>query len=118
AVLTAPEHRRRRPLVREPDRERVEVEGQADGAGHPVRVGYAAVIPYHRFDGPDDAPVLVLSNSLGTTHEMWEPQLDALTRHFRVLRYDRRGHGRSEVRPGPYTVPELAGDVIELLNAL
>jgi 3-oxoadipate enol-lactonase len=76
------------------------------------------MIPFHRFDGPADAPVLLLSNSLGTTHEMWEPQLEALTEHFRVLRYDRRGHGRSEVPPGPYTMAELAGDVIELLDSL
>jgi len=77
-----------------------------------------AVIPYHRFDGPEDAPVLLLSNSLGTTHTMWDPQIAALTEHFRVLRYDRRGHGRSEVPPGPYTIAELASDVIELLDSL
>jgi 3-oxoadipate enol-lactonase len=76
------------------------------------------MIPYHRFDGPDDAPVLLLSNSLGTTHAMWEPQIPALTEHFRVLRYDRRGHGRSEVPAGPYTIGELAGDVLELLDSL
>lgn len=76
------------------------------------------MIPYHRFDGPEDAPVLLLSNSLGTTHAMWDPQLPALTRHFRVLRYDRRGHGRSQVPPGPYSIPELAADVLELLDAL
>jgi 3-oxoadipate enol-lactonase len=76
------------------------------------------MVPFHRLDGPEDAPVLLLSNSLGTTHEMWEPQLDALAEHFRVLRYDRRGHGRSEVPPGPYTIADLAGDVIELLDSL
>jgi 3-oxoadipate enol-lactonase len=76
------------------------------------------MIPFHRFDGPEDAPVLLLSNSLGTTHAMWEPQVDALTGYFRVLRYDRRGHGRSEAPPGPYTIAELAGDVIDLLDAL
>ena len=62
--------------------------------------------------------MLLLSNSLGTTNAMWDPQIAALTEHFRVLRYDRRGHGRSEVPPGPYTVAELAGDVIELLDSL
>jgi 3-oxoadipate enol-lactonase len=76
------------------------------------------VIPFHRFDGPEDAPLLLLSNSLGTTHEMWNPQLGALTEHFRVLRYDRRGHGQSAVPPGPYSIGELAGDVIELLDSL
>jgi len=76
------------------------------------------MIPYHRFDGPEDAPVLLLSNSLGTTHAMWDPQLAAFTEHFRVLRYDRRGHGRSDVLPGPYTIADLARDVIELLDSL
>ncbi len=76
------------------------------------------MVPYHRFDGPEDAPVLLLSNSLGTTHAMWDPQLEALTRHFRVLRYDRRGHGRSDTPPGPYSIAGLAGDVIELLDSL
>jgi len=72
----------------------------------------------HRFDGPEDAPVLLLSNSLGTTHEMWNPQMAALTEHFRVLRYDRRGHGQSAVPPGPYRIADMAGDVIELLDSL
>ena len=76
------------------------------------------MIPFHRFDGPEDAPVLLLSNSLGTTHEMWQPQVDALSGYFRVLRYDRRGHGRSDVLPGPYSIAALAGDVIELLDSL
>jgi 3-oxoadipate enol-lactonase len=76
------------------------------------------VIPFHRFDGPEDAPVLLLSNSLGTTHEMWEPQLSAVTKHFRVLRYDRRGHGQSAVLPSPYSIGAMAGDVIELLDSL
>jgi 3-oxoadipate enol-lactonase len=76
------------------------------------------MIPHHRFDGPADAPVLVLSNSLGTTLELWDPQLDAFTAHFRVLRYDRRGHGRSAVPHGPYTIAELGTDVSELLDSL
>jgi len=76
------------------------------------------MLPFHRFDGPEDAPVLLLSNSLGTTHEMWDPQLAAFTRHFRVLRYDRRGHGRSPVQPGPCTIEEVAGDVVELLDTV
>lgn len=76
------------------------------------------MIPFHRFDGPEDAPVLLLSNSLGTTNEMWNPQLAALTEHFRVLRYDRRGHGQSAVPPGPYSIGAMAGDVVELLDSL
>lgn len=65
-----------------------------------------------------DAPVLVLSNSLGTTLDMWLPQMAALLEHFRVLRYDTRGHGQSEVTPGPYTISQLGGDVLALMDHL
>lgn len=68
-------------------------------------------------DGPVDVPCLVLSNSLGSTHEMWAQQVEPFARHFRVLRYDTRGHGRSAVTPGPYTVELLARDVLALLDA-
>lgn len=70
----------------------------------------------YRFDGRDDAPVLVLSNSLGTTLEMWEPQIPALSEHFRVLRYDTRGHGQTSVPPGPYTIAQMGMDVLALLS--
>jgi 3-oxoadipate enol-lactonase len=73
---------------------------------------------HYRFDGADDAPVLVLASSLGATHAMWNSNVDAFTRRYRVLRYDHRGHGASEVPPGPYTVEELAADVIALLDDL
>lgn len=73
---------------------------------------------HYVIDGPDDAPVLVLSNSLGTTLAMWLPQLAALTEHFRVLRYDTRGHGQSDVTPGPYSIAQLGRDVISLLDGL
>lgn len=73
---------------------------------------------YYRYDGPADAPLLVLSNSLGTDHTMWEPQLSAFTKFFRVLRYDSRGHGASAVTPGPYTIEQLGQDVVELYRAL
>jgi len=69
-------------------------------------------------DGGRDAPVLVLSNALGGTSEMWDPQLAALTEHYRVVRYDQRGHGGSPVLPGPYLLEELAGDVLALLDHL
>jgi 3-oxoadipate enol-lactonase len=72
----------------------------------------------YRFDGPAGAPVVVLSNSLMSTMAMWEPQLPALTRHFRVLRHDTRGHGASDTTPGPYTIAFLADDVIAMLDAL
>ena len=71
---------------------------------------------HYQLDGADDAPLLVLSNSLGTTLDMWLPQMPALLEHFRVLRYDTRGHGQSEVTPGPYTIAQLGNDVLALLD--
>jgi 3-oxoadipate enol-lactonase len=72
----------------------------------------------HRLDGPDDAPVLVLANSLGTTLELWDRNVDRWTSDFRVLRYDARGHGGSDVPPGPYSVEQLGRDVLGLLDEL
>ncbi len=71
-----------------------------------------------RLDGPEGAPVLVLSNSLGTTLEMWDAQAERFARSHRVLRYDTRGHGASVVSPGPYSFDQLGGDVLALLDAL
>jgi 3-oxoadipate enol-lactonase len=68
--------------------------------------------------GNENAPVLVMSNSLGTTMDMWLPQMPALLEHFQVLRYDTRGHGQSEVTPGPYTIAQLGADVLALLDQL
>nr|WP_207955875.1 alpha/beta fold hydrolase [Rubrobacter marinus] len=56
---------------------------------------------HHRIEGPEDAPVLVLANSLGTTLEMWDPQAPALRERFRLVRYDHRGQGASPVPPAP-----------------
>lgn len=70
----------------------------------------------YRFDGPVDAPVLMLSNSLMSTHRMWDPQMTAFTGAFRVLRYDTRGHGSSESTPGPYTIELLAEDAAALID--
>jgi 3-oxoadipate enol-lactonase len=68
--------------------------------------------------GREDAPVLVLSSSLGTTLSLWEPQLEAFARFFRVLRYDMRGHGGSSVTSGPYSIKMLAQDLLGLLDEL
>ena len=73
---------------------------------------------HHVIEGPQDAPVLMFAGSLGTTHAMWAPQAEALRDDVRVLRYDHRGHGGSEVPPGPYTMDDLAGDVLALLDEL
>jgi 3-oxoadipate enol-lactonase len=71
-----------------------------------------------RTDGPEGAPWLILSNSLGTNLSMWDPQMPFLTSRYRVLRYDTRGHGDSDVPEGPYSFDLLVGDVIELMDAL
>jgi 3-oxoadipate enol-lactonase len=70
----------------------------------------------HEVHGPDGAPVLVLSSSLGATGAMWEPQLAALSERFRVVTYDHRGHGDSPVPPPPYDIADLGFDVIEILD--
>ena len=72
----------------------------------------------YEISGPKQAPTIVLSNSLGTSLEMWDSQLPVLAREFCVLRYDMRGHGQSTVTPGPYTIEQLAQDVIFLLDHL
>jgi len=72
----------------------------------------------HVLDGPADAPVVVLAHSLGARLELWDATAAALADRFRVLRYDVRGHGDSEVPPGPYTLEQMAGDVRELLDTL
>ena len=65
---------------------------------------------HYRFDGDASRPVLMLSNSLGSTLDMWDLQMPALVEHFRVLRYDNRGHGASDVPIGPYTVERIGRD--------
>ena len=72
----------------------------------------------YRIDGPDGAPWVTMSNSLATTHRMWDAQMGAFTKQYRVLRYDKRGHGETEVAPGPYSFELLADDVLALLDAL
>ncbi|WP_025127798.1 3-oxoadipate enol-lactonase [Pseudomonas sp. PH1b] len=73
---------------------------------------------HYQLEGPEGAPVLVLSNSLGTDLHMWDKQMAAFTRHFRVLRMDTRGHGLSLVTEGPYSIQQLGQDVLALLDAL
>lgn len=72
----------------------------------------------YRFDGSEDAPVLVLSNSIGTTLRMWDQQIPELARRYRVLRYDLRGHGASAVPAGAYSLDRLGRDVVELMDSL
>jgi 3-oxoadipate enol-lactonase len=69
-------------------------------------------------EGPADAPALMLSNSLGTDLNMWDVQVKPFTERFRLIRYDRRGHGQSAVPPGPYTMERLGRDVLGILDQL
>jgi 3-oxoadipate enol-lactonase/4-carboxymuconolactone decarboxylase len=73
---------------------------------------------YFRVDGPDEAPVVILSHSLGLDHGMWDEQVADLLPHFRLLRYDTRGHGASSVHQGNYSVDMLGADVLALADAL
>lgn len=78
----------------------------------------AAIELHHRLDGPEDAPVIAFANSLGTSLAMWDDQAAMLAGRFRVLRFDQRGHGASPVPPGPYSVDQLADDLLGLLDRL
>ncbi len=73
----------------------------------------------YRFDGPEDGPVVMLSNSLLSNLTMWDDQIAPLTAAgFRVLRYDQRGHGLTDAPEGPYSIRMFAEDVAGLLDAL
>jgi 3-oxoadipate enol-lactonase len=73
---------------------------------------------HYELDGPANAPTVVFSNSLGANLTMWDPQMPDLSKQFRVLRYDTRGHGQSTTTPGPYNIEQLARDVVALLAKL
>jgi 3-oxoadipate enol-lactonase len=73
---------------------------------------------FFRVDGDPAGLPIVLSNSLGTDHRMWDGQMEAFTQDFRVIRYDSRGHGQSEAPEGPYTIEDLAQDVLGLMDEL
>jgi 3-oxoadipate enol-lactonase len=82
------------------------------------RIDLSGVSLHYQLSGRPGAPVLMLSNSLGTTLHMWAPQLQEFEARFQLLRYDVRGHGESLTTPGPYTIDLLGGDVLALLDAL
>ena len=73
---------------------------------------------HYLLEGPEDAPMLVMANSLGTTLSMWDDQAPALRERFRLLRYDHRGHGGSPVPSGPYKIDDLGRDILTLLDGL
>jgi 3-oxoadipate enol-lactonase len=72
----------------------------------------------HQFDGREGAPVLVLWHSIGADLTMWEPQVAPMAEKFHVLRCDSRGHGASSAPTGPYSMADLAGDLLELTRSL
>ena len=69
-----------------------------------------------RVDGPDAAPVLLLSNSLSSDMSMWDDQMARLSQHFKVVRYDARGHGQSVASAGSYTIEQLGRDAVAVLD--
>ncbi|MDB5407964.1 MAG: pcaD [Rhodospirillales bacterium] len=82
-----------------------------------IRAG--ALVVHYDLCGPAGAEVVMLANSLGTNFHVWDPQAAALSRKYRVLRYDKRGHGLTECPPGEaYTIAQLAQDAAALLDAL
>ncbi|WP_296245754.1 MULTISPECIES: 3-oxoadipate enol-lactonase [unclassified Psychrobacter] len=68
--------------------------------------------------GDNSNPALLFSNSLGTSYQMWQPQIDALQKDYFVICYDTRGHGKSSAPSGPYSFEQLGQDVINLLDYL
>ena len=73
---------------------------------------------HYQLAGPEQAPVLMFSNSLGADLTMWDAQAAEMAKTFRVLRYDKRGHGQSSVPPGPYSIQVLARDALALVDFL
>jgi 3-oxoadipate enol-lactonase len=72
---------------------------------------------HYEVEGAQDKPVLMFCNSLGTTLHMWDGQMPEVLKHFRVVRYDRRGHGKSGVPNGPYTMEMLGRDALAVMDA-
>ena len=68
-------------------------------------------------EGPANAPVLLFINSIGTTRDLWSRQTAALADRYRIITYDARGHGRSSVPEGEYTIAQLGGDALAILDA-
>ena len=91
-----------------PARRSIKVDHSVDSAG--------ATISYS-VEGPATAPVLLFINSIGTTRQLWSRQVAALADRYRVIAYDTRGHGRSSVPEGAYTIAQLSADALAILDA-
>lgn len=72
---------------------------------------------FYRLEGAAEKPLLVLVHSLGVDHGLWDPQMPALLRYFRVLRMDLRGHGASDAPAGDYTIEQLGRDMIAAVDS-
>src|SRR5882672_9127334 len=72
---------------------------------------------YWRCDGREDRPALLLGNSIGTDHSLWDSIVPDLARSYRVLRFDMRGHGASDAPAGDYTIERLARDALAVADA-
>ena len=83
-----------------------------------MRISANGISINYQIDGPEGAPWLILSNSLLTGLAMWDDQVAELSKSFRVLRYDQRGHGGTEATDGKYGFDMLTADVIALMDAL
>lgn len=83
-----------------------------------MKIAANGLLHRYRLEGPPAAPVVTLVHSLAATLDLWDAQAGALADRYRVLRYDVRGHGGSEVPPGPYTLAQMAEDLRALLQAL
>ena len=73
---------------------------------------------YVQIEGRDGAPTIMLGNSLGTDLHMWDDQAAEFAKHFRLIRTDRRGHGKSGASPGPYSFDRFGRDIVTILDTL
>ena len=76
------------------------------------------IVLHHDVRGNADAPALVFSNSLGTDFRIWDEVAARLAGDFRIVLYDKRGHGLSEAPPAPYAIDDHVGDLAALLDHL
>ena len=76
------------------------------------------IVLHHQVIGPSDGPALVFINSLGSDFRIWQEVVPAFAEDFRVVLYDKRGHGLSDAPPAPYTIDEHADDLLGLLDHL
>jgi 3-oxoadipate enol-lactonase len=83
-----------------------------------MRIATRTITTDYELCGPEQAPVVMLSHSLASGMSMWDPQLVALRSRFRILRYDTRGHGGSDVPAAPYRLDDLVTDAVALMDAL